>query len=869
MPGFAPQYLFEVYADDGSTLLTPVAGGSHSAPFRLASFPGYPDSRACLDGELIEGFRGRVDPVKKVVEGGQWTVEAVDEQTGSDQSRRFLTEYVSDASGRRRLVGRLAVLWERLRPTNAWRLREVGRVQRAELTGTTRWRYTITDAMEEVLRTKVFDAYPAEAASGGTVTHIPLGVTKAYGRNPVAKPLRVVTKFEAGDGGRLQVDTLQSDRFARADNRFTPDLVDGDTIADDGTIGADTLQANEVRIRFSDTGQPWHGKEGRAYRIKVAHRAQSGSGGSVARTYDWIEIDNLPQDDPLYTNTKAIPSGRTLGIVGYRKSDKPTDEPGIVVDDANPLAIVAQILDGLYSRPGINGQRYPIAAYDTSRVNAATLPRARWVITDESAAGEWIERHVCQAYGLGYYVEPALVNGKPTSRLTFIDMRRDSILGSLATLPLLTDADRCLDAWPKWTHDANSAAKTIAITAYQDYRNAPQGEDILSQWASVYQYASNQLSEGVLPAIFKGRDLPTFVLDASAGAPVASGTLEIDALGLRASPYETVDGQKGTDWVAARVRQIAGYYWPIVESGPAYLVVECVRSSAIAEACWHGDWMRVNVATQPNAATRRRGGERLMQCIGREERQERVVLTFIDWGDATNRLGMPSLSGLTALTGNTKVRFSVGLNNGGNPVEVQFALVDAGAAAPAADSYVWRAAYPIYAGQEGAMPRITAGGQYDSGSLVPGMRAWFRARSVDVGGVSAGAGGQPSEWTAPQSVDLGTATVPTGVAVAGITTRTATVSWTNTDAVSGIVVAVQSPVGAAWTTVAVLPAGASQWGLTGLDAYPSQNMLVGVQYVPDGLPPGPRATAALNISGGSAAPVAPAITAVRVVRGTL
>jgi hypothetical protein len=778
MSVISPHYRFALYSDYGVTYLTPAAGGSHSLPFKITTEIGGSDTTWQPYLKEVTGMKGGIDPFTRKPSTGSAQITMLDKQTGSN-IERFVTAFVGDAKGHRQLVGRFAGVWERLTDTSPWVPIFSGFVNVAELDHVVKYTMTLRDLAQDLEEAKVFTDFSAPGTSGNPFTYAPLGFLYASAGSPGVTPLNGTTSWQntgttvyqlgMSEPGFFQVDTTDADTHRR-DNVFVKNLTGAAPYRN--TCTPEQLKNTEVRVRLisSNPADAWHGKEGRAYEIKLGPQYDPAPTTTRASlfflhpgfSYDWMKLTNLPNTDPQYYDLSQVPRNVSIKYVIYKPGKNGLSDLGMFTTDIEPTVFLGELLDGKY---GFQKDGVPLDPFSYNFHGITVGSRSRWHITEESTLAEFIQKYICLPYGLAYFMKPAMVGNRLTCQFNLVDMRRSSIENTVSSLPTLTDDDLIVSRFPKWKHERNGSAKVIRVTGRVTHL-----QSLVDAAWSPKDRENNEFVTLPLEA-FTGSEELSIALDMSNDLATATGTIDIKALGVSAQSDEVIDGMNGRKWVETQCQRTIEDLWVYASNGPAYLEASFLRTNPDVESCQPGDWRKIDCSVTPNTGTRQRGGVRLMQCIERQEVGAELDLTFIDGGDVSLTRDIPTLynGGIIG----TGVSFTVALNTSGDPVQIQVAQTALGASQPAADSALWHSS--LITGVKGDNAVAYQDGSYYVSGLSKGTLIWLRARSLS----PLGHAGASSAWTNPISVGQTQLLAPLGLAASDITTKTATLTWTN------------------------------------------------------------------------------------------
>src|SRR6266704_5602440 len=233
MPSYRPQYRLTVYAPRATdvteaTVLTPAAGAAHSDPFRVTTHPSLAGWKPYL--MVLPGRRGRIDPLKKTVDVGEFTFTLLDTRNvaGGSNLSRWLTAFLGDPSGNPLWMALKLYAEESLDNGVTWASFLTGRVQSAKLSGNQRFDIVTRDLAQD-MRYRVFVGRPQANASGSLYSILPIGLAKNYGSMQKVAPLTGSDLWHLAvpyQGRTVTVATILLDAASghRAENLFTQNL---------------------------------------------------------------------------------------------------------------------------------------------------------------------------------------------------------------------------------------------------------------------------------------------------------------------------------------------------------------------------------------------------------------------------------------------------------------------------------------------------------------------------------------------------------------------------------------------------------------------------------------------------------------------
>jgi hypothetical protein len=190
---YDPQYRLTVYAPRATdvtetTPLTPAAGAAHSDQFKVTTHPSLAGWKPYL--VTVPGRRGRIDPLKKAVDIGEFSFTVLDQRQtpGGSNLVRWVTAFLGDVNGNPLWMGLKVFVEESLDNGATWSSFWTGAIQAARLVDKLRFELVTRD-MAQNLRYKVFVGRPHVDAAGAVAGILPVGLMKSYGASRAVAPL--------------------------------------------------------------------------------------------------------------------------------------------------------------------------------------------------------------------------------------------------------------------------------------------------------------------------------------------------------------------------------------------------------------------------------------------------------------------------------------------------------------------------------------------------------------------------------------------------------------------------------------------------------------------------------------------------------
>jgi hypothetical protein len=813
MATLKPLYRLTVYAprsEDATetTVLHPVAGAPHGDPFVVTTMQGVVGTQPYLG--LPRGRQGAIDPITKKTTIGNLTLPVFDPHVtpGGPNAERWSTAFTGDALGRTRLKGCRFTL-ERaldgqvasLAPYFAGRIRNtaISRPQWMDL--------DLTDFADDLNR-KIFTGAPDPSVSGYAAMAAlhPLGVPQAFG-NFVPSPRLLATLQYLGN-------SPLPDNSPRGIAGAFFDLTQDATLGIISKAVADSKASTAPRIakvKNLNTGAlgyfRWSdGTAGVEQPVQV--------GAATHYRYRGMQLEELPQTNvdgtanPYYTPFPSTNPAVSTPIELYVFVDAaPTPAVPLLINDVHAIQLLADIVDGKFSRaPGYNTLR-PLAGRDTAPGGPWTTMIAdpswgtlRFSIEASSKANDWIEKFVCQAKNVG-------LRRDGQGRLIPVDLRRTDVAAATLTLD---DTDLAAGIDPAW-NDARDGAITAVDFQYYVDTLIPR-QDLA---------AATDAYPDIPPTMFRSKMSSELIInDLSTLRDVGEKIPKIDGKGFRFSPDEMTTGRETRAAVVMAELRASTRNLLRPHASGSVKASATYRQASRAADLYVGRFVLVQHTKLPDPATNRRGGMRLMLCLSMTDQDSRLAVEWLDCG-ANVVAAVPAITALTA-PDRTSVDVAATVNAAGDPIEVWTCVTTTTTAVrPDPADARWRIQVPL-----------AASGTLHVTPLPSGTRVWARARSQGKGSALK----QPSAFVFPPGagyVDLTVLTPPSAINVVPLFADLARVSWTNGEPTLPVeVMLVTGGAPAAWTDVMIvgsaLPAGSVSADITTLVA--GGNYTAGVRH---------------------------------------
>jgi hypothetical protein len=828
--------------------LTPAAGAVHSDDFKVASITGVSGFQPYLDGNSVRARGGKLDGLTCHTDVGELTAVIQDQRTtaGGTNLERWLTAFFGDAKGVRQLEGCKALVERSLDGGTTWATYFTGRVYAPKGLSLLRWQLVIRDMSAE--RMKIFTGKPhATASYAALMTQCPVGTSIAYGEIPAGNRLtgtmRTFTYTQAG-AAVYHGFALDTDSVRRADNIITDAVrkqLGGlrSISAGEGVVtGLKTTQKprfeNRLRCRLRNVGS---GLEGVFYVGSVIESGITGLERSLPQqkgqlaahpsAITGIVISPLDPSDPEYLQMSDVPDGAVVDGYLYI-DDVVSEENPLLIGDVSIGTLWKDLCDGYFSRlypakkpdelaepiprPAGKNVGDPIFgfAHQDADVGAVvgftnlaadtTLPTVRFVITKSEDFWDWVEKNLLRPFRLAYRLTS---DGKVQP----LDLRMPTSAPGMT----IADAD-CLRLPTDWEPMPGSAVSRVDAKVYAEFASFAEAFDgaPTQSTRTLFGGAVAAILSSNLAAVINASEYPITIVDLGS-VDVGDNPLSLDFQGLRAQPGEksptSTNRVDRGHWCVQKVIEFTNHLRSPYGRGPLYVTVTGRQESANITDCQAGDLRLVTVTSLPDPATNKRGGTRVMRCLGWREDGLTRTLTMLDLGISTVA-SAPTVGTPTQNSPDTEhaIDVVVTVNASTEPAVLHVNLTATSVGTRPADSDAgW-----FYAG------RATITGTVTVRNLPSNKRAWVRVRTEPV---SHQYPKLPSAWAYPAGtgyVATSAITAPSATSESDVTGRRFVGNWTvgNSKLVLKVYLALS---GETLQHVATLPPGSTSYAFEGLD----------------------------------------------------
>jgi len=797
----------------GSTVLTPAPNSSHSSSFQITSFPSGSVYEYAPYLRLPQGTTGEFSLETARSSIGTYAIEMLDARTvtsASNNENRWITAFIGDATAKLSIIGKKAFLEETIDSGSTWNPFFIGRINNINLTSPLTYTFEIGDALE-ILKQKIF-SLPPDVNYVSFKTKLPVGgltntvALSAESYISASFPLDIQSIRWSGPSATDRWITVTSNAINRPDNFWLKGNGTATGAAVGNIFGVLNGQNKYRCIISSSTGINY-------YQVDFVQTPANISISKDFQPIQQIRVVALPTNDPQYVPISTLPTssesvlsppGTTQrNIIVYRTlGDTGTDvEPFYL--NTTPYQLIRDICDGKFFAQTANTAKIPynsasLAALETG----SALPTMLFRIEEPMEAVEFIEKHICLPYSLGYTFDSVLSESVPVSQIRFFSTKQPTSLAGIRTLDASDIVSNQDKSWastePLLYVRGNYYTETRRIVDLTTIANDPNSD---TSPTVTNGYSSIIGLENVTDSSYKALEIEY------------NGIRGIDA-GANASTA-TINNISATAWAKGKAEQFLMNIYSRRKSGNPRVQFKCVRNSN-TEAIKVGDFVLVNLDVLPNQATRIRGGIRLYQVVQRNPEGLTVDFLLADSG-VNETMTTPTLGTVTSPQANTAT-FNITTTQSAS-VEIEYAVVNTGDSAPAQSSAVWL----LFSKQNinNTTQTITIS------NLPEGRRIFIRVRATsgDTTDIKL-----PSAYAVSAGTILTNINAPTNVSVTNITERAGTVSWTNTNTFYAIQVYLANPAGTPNTFIIELPRESTTYRLTGLQLNSSTSNTVGIRY---------------------------------------
>ena len=718
------------------------------------------------------------------------------------------------------IIGKKTVIEESLDGGTTWNPFFVGRINNITLNSNLTYVFELGDSLE-LLKNKIFNTEPSVAYASFRAV-LPNGYTKNVtvlddtSTVALADGLQVESvtlPYPESPDRRLKLDKISTNRV---DNNFN-----SGTLIKNGNalVGTVNTGAEGYRALLLNDGVYY------VYKVILLSTPNNVRTDITGQRIETIDITPLDPQDPQYRSTLLIAPGDKPKIWVYKLLEE-EDKVGMFFLNETPYNILRDVLRGKYFNQFftvtvVGGENVYLPTAQNIPFNEASivametaypLTKALFKIEKPMSAVEFIEKHICQPYSLGYTFIPETINGSIASSFNLFSTAQ---LSNASGIPTLDNTVITTATNKEWK--TNDPVLYVKGTCYLENLQS-------SLYAASKLWDPNALTVGKSTADPIATQ-PFTVLYANLNQindpsykPIDVDFTSIRGVNSDITTFSNVGKMEKTtaaNWAIAKALKAASNIFNRFKSGNPEIAIECIRNNT-TNAIDIGDFVFVTSDVLPNQALRTRGGTRIFQVNEKNIDGIRVKFGLFDSG-INETMSVPSFGTITTPGINT-LSGSISASQKAN-VELEYAVVAEGGALPAANNSAWllNSAYAISAS---AKP-------FTIQNLPEGRTIYLRARAVtpDLSDIKL-----PSAYVYSSGSTLSGIASPSAVSVSNITNRSATVNWTNTNSFYNVEILLASPAGVPSTSIINLPASSSVYNLIGLNENTSTGHTVGVRY---------------------------------------
>lgn len=551
------------------------------------------------------------------------------------------------------------------------------------------------------------------------------------------------------------------------------------------------VKASPLRAQITVGGTEYH------YQVQRLVRPIGMTQATNIAPVQRVVVRELATDDPDYAPLSALTG--TGNIIVYRVLNDDGSGIGTMWLPRTPYQILRDILDGHYFE--LDAMSIPYDAASITALEAAQpLPNTIYRISESTDVQTWLT-DFCASYGIGYTIE---ATSTPASQLRFFSTLAPSSLSGLATIGATDVVAGAQFGW-----EAGQRIRGAVGAFYTETSRNLSRDSVGTSLAPDMELTIESVNGVTLVGDAAGTDaLPQLDFKGLRAISNNVQTLEDDAAVENLISYKYFYGQ-ALKWVTS-------YYNRRSHGNPTVRLTLARNSNTNALAV--GSYALVDVDFLPNQSTNSRmdGDARVMQILQKSLEGMNYSVKLIDAG-ISDLMHDPNVSALTPSS--HTVAFTVTVDEPAL-VEVQYCAYAAGGSVPGTNSTAWTTAYVSELNTETKA--------FSIGGLPNGRRIAVRARST---APATGALKLPSNWDVTTGVLLDYIDPPDNIAADDITSRSAVITWDNTNTSYNVQLWVASPAGTPTQQIVTLPAGSTKYWLIGLHKYPSTSIRVGVRYV--------------------------------------
>jgi hypothetical protein len=799
----------------GSTVITPATGAPHSEAFRITTLPSGSVAGYAPYMRVPKGNRGSLDVRAGTSTVGQYSVEILDARVSTANDSRWVTAFIGDTNSNLTIIGKKTVIEESLDGGTTWNPFFVGRINNITLNSNLTYVFELGDPLE-LLKDTIFNTEPAVSYSSFK-SILPVGYTKnvtvidSGSTVLLADGLQVETVLTPNVGSVDRYFKLDKTSVNRIDNNFDAStLINGNTYF----IGTTYAGAQGYRALVLNNGQYY------VYKVVLLRTPNNVRTDLSGQKIETIGITALDTQDPLYAAISNIGLNDKPKVWVYKLVDD-NDKVGQFYLNETPYNILRDILRGKFFNKlftiqttlGVDtylntSQNIPFNEASIAAVESTyPLSKVLYKIDKPMSAAEFIEKHICQPYSLGYTFVPESIDSSVQSAFNLFSTQQPTTVVGIPTLNNTVITTAINKEWK-----TNEPVLFVKGTYYVE--NLRGGRYAVPRATTTGTNSSDPIATQAFTIIYGNLQQindPSYKIieiDFSSIRGINSDSTTFTNVGL-------IQNTLAADWARSNALKLAANMFNRFKSGNPEILIECIRNNT-TNAIDIGDFVLVNSDVLPNQALRTRGGTRIFQVTEKNIDGIRIKFSLFDSGINTT-MTAPSFGSITSPLANI-ISGSIITTQNAN-VELEYAVVAEGGAQPATNSMSWllHSAYAVNNTTKGFVLL----------NLPEGRTIYLRARAVtpDITDVKL-----PSAYVYSSGSTLSGIAAPSAVSVSNITNRSATVNWTNSNSFYNVEILLASPAGVPSTSIIDLPASSSVYNLIGLNENTSTGHTVGVRY---------------------------------------